>query len=436
MARKFICVTKDFSGYGFCFDKRLKGNGDKAIIACDPEDEYEDTPEKLEMYHNIGKGMIKVFDLNDIMKNREGFKDWYWIWDGNHHVEENELLCKEGFKVCLGGELMFKMENDRMFGIQLAEEMGIESPLWEEFSTAEEGVKFLEENEEKVFVFKPDAEESYLTTVPIISDAKKANKQLREFIKAIEIKSPFILQERVPGIEVNVEYFCVDGEPLSAQINLESKRISSDDKGCMCGCAFDVCRDVPLDSRIVKETVAKFLPFIKENKWTGLFDMNCIIGEDDIWFIEFCARLGFNAHPNYFTNVSKTDCFNTLADMVDGKYKPEVKRLWGASITGYVDHPHEGIPMFIPDEVKDKVYIFDGMKNEESDTILETGIDGHLVIVCGKGQRVKEAMEDALANMEKLEGIINLDYRADGAKDGYASSPIKRYDALVEWGYL
>ena len=58
------------------------------------------------------------------MKNRAEMRDWYWIFDGNHSVDENELLRSEGFKVGLGGELSYKMEKDREFGIELAEKYG------------------------------------------------------------------------------------------------------------------------------------------------------------------------------------------------------------------------------------------------------------------------------------------------------------------------
>ena len=278
--RKFCIVVEGFWGLGWALDQRNVEAGDEIIVACNPDkEEYGD--EEFKKYQNIGKGLVKrIVTLDEVMKNRQRMKDWYFVWDSNHSAEENEILRKEGFKVCLGGEIPFKMEDDRMFGIDLAESVGLKSPMWKECKTPEEGVQYLEENEDKAFVFKPEGGDSYLTTVPVISDAKKANEQMREFIKSVTLENYFILQERVAGTEVNVEFMCMDGEPVTAQIDLEAKRISSDDKGCLCGCAFSACRDVPLDCKLVTETVGRFKDYIRENHWTGFFDCNVIIGED------------------------------------------------------------------------------------------------------------------------------------------------------------
>ena len=430
--RKFCVVTRDFSGLGF----GLLNKTDDVIFATNPDlTKFKDKPEELEKYKKIGDGLVTKFALKDVMSRRSRMRDWYFIFDGNHSVNENEQLRREGFKVGLGGALSYKMENDREFGIMTAEKFGIESPLWEEFKTAEEGVKFLESHPDQAFVFKPNAaDESYLTTVPYTNDPQEANENMRDFIKAIDVKGGFILQEKVKGIEVNVEYFCVKGEVKSAQLNLEAKRISSDDTGTMCGCAFDVCRDLPLDSKLVQLTVAKIIPFIRESKYTGFADLNCIIGENEIWFIEWCWRTGYNAHPNYFMNLAEKDYLNTVADMVDGTYKAGAKRGWGASVTMYVDHPHEGIPMNIPEKLKDKVYLFDGMK--KNGLIVETGASNELLIVGEHGFTIKTAMENALEHAEKLRTITGVDFRKDGAREGFSSSPRERYAAIMELGYV
>ena len=172
--RKFCIVTKDFSGLGF----GLLNKEDEVIFACNPDmEKFKDKSEDFNRYKNVGKGMADVFLLSEIMENRKDMKDWYFIWDGNHSVEENETLRKEGFKVGLGGELSYKMENDREFGIELAEKHGIESPLWEEFQDNKKGIEFLKQYSNDAFFLKPNAvEESHKTTAPVGRDPKKANE--------------------------------------------------------------------------------------------------------------------------------------------------------------------------------------------------------------------------------------------------------------------
>lgn len=435
--RKFCLVTKDFSGLGFCLD--LRNKNDQVVIARNPCEKITSDSEEYSKYKNIGKDMLQIFDLEDVMNNRAKMKSWYFIFDGNHSVEENELLRKEGFKVGMGGELPYKMENDREFGIELAEKLGVESPLWEEFKTGEEGIKFLQQYKNDSFFFKPNAtDESHMTTPPIGKDPIKANEILQILLESIETKEGYILQKKVRGTEVNLEYFVVNGEPKSAQINLEVKRISEAslidgyEKGTLCGCAFDVCKNIELDNKLVEMTIGKLKPFLKEHNFTGFADMNFIIGENDIWFIEWCFRTGYNAHPNYFMNVSNKDYLNTIADMVDGTYKLDVKRGWGASVTIYTDHPHEGMPLVFPED-DNRFYLFDGMKKGKH--IVQTGISNELLIVGGYGDSIIEAIMDAYDNVSKV-SIIKSDYRSDGLKDDYNSSPIKRWRALGEMGFI
>jgi hypothetical protein len=273
--------------------------------------------------------------------------------------------------------------------------------------------------------------------VPRLHDPKKANENMRIFIKSMGFKD-YILQEMKKGIEVNLDCYFVKGEPKSVSLGLECKRVSSDDTGSMVGCSFDVVKDIPLDSKIVKMTIGKMFPYYKEKNITGFGDINCIIGDSDIWFIEKCERLGYNYHINYFKNIEKKDALNTLADMCDGTYKPETRRIWGATITTFVDYPHEGIPMQIPEDIKDKVYLMDGMVKDG--VLVQTGIhsgNNELAVVCGSDYEIKGAFQDALDKCEKLrDEIVNLDFRKDAIRDDYDSSPIKRYRALCEMGVL
>ncbi|MGA2875366.1 MAG: hypothetical protein ABSE82_07480 [Nitrososphaerales archaeon] len=430
--RKFVIVTKDFSGLGFALDERNKG--DKIVFAVNPDMEKLKENDEIEEFDNIGEGMIARFPLKEIMTRRSDFKDYYWVWDGNHSVEENELLRKEGFKVCLGGKRAFDLENDRESAIKLAEKYGLPSPEWKAFTSPEEGIAYLEAHPDKCYVCKPNNAESHLTTVPRMHDPKKANERMRVFIKSMGFKD-YILQEMVKGIEVNAECFFVDGEPKSASVTLESKRVSSDDTGSLTGCAFDICKDVAIDSTIIKATIGKMFQYYKDNKITGLGDANVIISGRKIYFVEKCERIGFNTHENYFINIEKKDMLNTFADMHDKTYKPDTAKIWGASICIYVDHPHKGIPMEVPDDIKKYVYLFDGMKKDG--ILVQTGASSEIAIVCGSDYEIKGAFADALEKCEKMrDEIINLDFRKDCIRDDYDSSPIKRWRSLEQMGYV
>ena len=432
--RKFVIVTTNWCALLFCQDKRNKDNGDEIIVATNPKPfKDEDARKKFE---SIGKGIVPSFALQDIMDRRERFREYEFVFDGNHSVKENTILRKEKFKVCNQDAMTFEMENDREKGILLAEEtFKIESPLWEEYKTGKEGIELLKEYPDNGFFMKPNAEdESHLTTPPVGKDGRKANEYLQMWLESIEFKKGFVLQKEIKGgTEVNLEYFCVNGEPISAQINFEVKRISEAslidgyEKGALCGCAYDVCRNIQLDHPLVLETLSRMKPFLREKHYTGFADLNIIIGENNIWFIEFCFRTGYNAHVNYFMNVSNKDYLNTMADMREGKYKPDVKKGWGASVTLYCDHPAKDIPVMIDDSVIEKVALFDGMKKGK--TVVQTGDSNEIAIIGGYGNTIERAIMDAYDNVSKVL-CAKSDYRSDGLKDNFNSSPIMRLKAI------
>jgi hypothetical protein len=229
--------------------------------------------------------------------------------------------------------------------------------------------------------------------------------------------------------------FFVDGEPISASVGLECKRISSDDTGRLTGCAFDCVRAIDIGSRLVQETIGKMFPYYKENKISGIGDVNVILDGRKVYFVEKCERLGLDYHVTLFTNIEKKDFLNTMADIYDKTYKPDVSKLWSTSVCVYVDYPHEGIPMQVPDSIKKDVYLFDGMMKDG--VLVQTGASSELMIVCGSDTDLKGAFANALEKCELLrDEIINLDYRKDCTRSDYDMAPLKRWQALSDMGYV
>ncbi len=394
----------------------------------------EDIPEELqtdfsEPRDEFAKGLAKCFPLKTLMEKRAKLKDWFWIWDSNHNWKENEILRKEGFKVFGGSKFCYDLENDRELGVKFAESTGLETPETKQFKSAQDGIKFLESREDEAFVFKANGQDDCsLTYVPINIDPIKANEELRHTISALNVND-FILQKKVMGTEVNVEMFVMNGEPVFAQANLESKKPMDADEGDATGCAFDVCWSVPLDSKLAQMTVMKFAPKLKEMKYTGFADANVIIDDDKAWFLEFCYRFGYNSHPNFFYNLSKDTALQFAANMIDGAFKADsVKDGFGASITVFSHKPKKGLPIYIPEGFNDKVYMIDGYK--EGENLVMSGGCQEICIVCARHFTIPTALEKALdyCNQLVIKGMFK---RHDAHKTDYPSSPQRRYEALV-----
>ena len=98
--RKFVIVTdENYAGMWFGI-KEIEENDCEVILAYKYSEEYDelsdDDKESLDIQ---GDGLIEKIPLDELMENREEYRDYYFMWDMNHNPEENTILRNEGFKV-------------------------------------------------------------------------------------------------------------------------------------------------------------------------------------------------------------------------------------------------------------------------------------------------------------------------------------------------
>lgn len=450
--KKFVVVTENFSGLGFA--KMIIDSGYTAIMACQPEEEKDleelaekdldemekahkqkELEEALEKFWKVGEGIVPRVHLKELLKEKDKFKDYYFLWDGNHNWEVADQLREEGFKVFGGQELTFKMEKDRQFGTEIIKKAGLQTPPTYEFSTIEEGLKFLDENLDKAFVFKPDdsGKGCFTTYVPDSVKKEAANRELYAYLASQDPEvGTYILQERKDGVETNFEVWIYKGRPFFAWCELECKRKLNQEEGEMVGCGQSLGFIVSLDCKGVEMTVGKLLPYFRN--YTGFIDMNVIVSDKELYFIEFCARFGYNAHPNLFLNLAQKPFCEIISDFVDGKtenFYDNFKYGFGATVSLYIDHPIKGYPIYIDPEIEDKFYHFDTFKEKEDEAneYSLAGYGNEVGIVCAHGYDMKSTAEQCIKNTEKIT-YPNHACRTDLDKDTYENSPLKRYTAL------
>jgi phosphoribosylamine--glycine ligase len=366
------------------------------------------------------------------MAKRDKLKDYYFIFDGNHNCEEGEILREEGFKVWGGSKFTDDLENDREYGMEFAESCGLHSPEQQEFSSAEEGIAFLEEHEEDAYVFKPNASsDNSKTYVPINQEGEKANKELQSFLEAFsndECTSSYILQKVVKGVEVNVEAYFINGKAVFAHANFENKKSYSEDMGRATGCAFDVDFEIGLDTELYQITVGLMADKLEELNYTGLADANVIIGDfNEVYFLEFCFRTGYNAAVNFHFNLCNKSFLETCSDMIDGVVDIKAKKGFGATITMFTDDFYTGLPIYIPEDIEKDVFLFDAY--EENDMMKMAGTSNEILIVCGHGYTISETLAEV---EEKCRKIVFKDryMRLDTWKHNTNRSPQRRFEAL------
>ena len=336
----------------------------------------------------------------------------------------------------MGSKFCFDLEEDRGFGLDFAESCGLHSPEWKEFTSDTEAISFLEANEDKAYVFKPCGDEDKSKTQPFYHtpEAANANKQCRRYVVSIfkNLKEKrFILQERKKGVEVNTEIFFSRGVPVLAQANLECKMMLNHDLGKPTGCVGDVCWKVPVDSPLIQMSCGKMTEKLAEMKYTGFADSNVIIGDDEVWFLEFCFRPGYNAHPSFFQSISKKTFLQTMADLIDG-VPVDAYPGFGGSVSLRCEMDHGGLPIYVPESNIDNVYFYDVYKDEtyeeEGDYLMGDG-DSDIGIVIDKAYTIENALHNAMDIAFKIKAP-GIGFRTDLHKKDFPLSPQSRYEAL------
>jgi phosphoribosylamine--glycine ligase len=436
---QFIWCTRDFSGLGFAV--KLQDEGCDVIVAFEPDPDQD--PEKDEAYSLVGSGIVEREPMAQVFKNRTKHRAAYWIFDSNYLWEYADKLRKEGFKVFGASELTSKMEHDRDYGVSIAKKSGLDIPPMQTFSDVQDAIAFLESQPNKAYVCKPDDADSHLTYVPQSETPEAANRELRAYLLSMDDGQEFLLQQKMRGVEVNVECFFYKGRPYFAWVELECKRKNSGDKGELTGCSQDLAFIVDMNAPIVANTVAKMFPYYENLKYTGFGDLNVILADNQVYFIEFCNRFGYDAHATLFSTLRIKPFREVLANIIDGKGIDDAytwfRKGFGAGIRLYLDNPKTGFPLFVSKDVKDRFYHYeayqDGNQEDPEQDFCLAGFGGEVGIITGFGYTMKDAAKNALENALKI-NYPCCAYREDLDEENYPSSPIKREQAISAMGLL
>lgn len=432
MSRKFVLVTQDSSGLGWT--KKLLEEGEQVILLKGPLQEPV-KPIEQEQYDRIGRGLVEVgYTDPETIASLRG-PATYWLFDRNVFPELADQLRADGQKVFGTSSLCERMENDRAYACGIANQYGLPSPPTYDFSNIDDGVSFLEQNENTAFVMKPNAsQDSFSTFVPFRENPDDANHELLCYLRnAPDPKEGYILQERKPGVEINVEVWLQNGEPFFAFCCMENKRKWNRDLGEMSGCAGDIVFPISLNTPIIARTIGRLLPFYQTRGYTGFADVNCIIGDNQTWFLEVCNRFGYNSHPNLFLTCALDGFGSIMADWMDGNVETIPQRFragFGASITCFIDHERVGIPLYLNPRMANRFFTFDGFLPGAD--VLLTGFGREIGIFTDHDYTIEEAAESCLNNLLYNEAVSYPDiaYRTDLHKADYHGAPIKRYSAL------
>jgi phosphoribosylamine-glycine ligase len=365
------------------------------------------------------------------------------IFDSTGNGELAEKIRKQT-PVIGDGLLSQRLEDDRLYGIQVMQACGIEVPRYETFDSPDDARKWIEE-QPKRYVYKPftpHGEEQDCDTTYVSESSEDLIRSL-DHLYEDSMHAPFLLQEVVTGEEISTEaYF--DGDQFRFHNHtLEEKKFMAGGYGPNTGCAGNLVWTTNGPNRLFSAGLGRTREFLRDHDYRGMVDLNTIVNEHHCYGLEFTPRFGYDASASIFSTLS-TGLGEFLWMTATGNPELEIrtKARWAASarysIPPYPEdmdgkHPR-GIPIkgVALEDAWHNFFLYDAMidRNGDGDMLCTAGVNGLVgcPIACGY------TPEGAWCGVERLTKELKIPNMQ--VRDDLQERTAKRLQAITEMGWL
>lgn len=410
-----LIVSKSGDAYGLA-TKLAEGGCDVGIYIHNPK------------ARNTGKGRLLPRKVSGPRTPAD-----FYVFDmvGLGHLAES--LGKGGKVVLGGGVLHDKLELDRGYGQKVATLTSVQIPESHAFTNTLEGIRFVQSSN-KLWVFKPNRNQSVVFTfVP-----SETNDSLISFMKSLPSNYSFLLQEKVEGVEVSTEGWFDGSKWVCFNHTCEHKRLMEGDKGPQTGCMGNVVWVCEQD-RLVDTVLIPLTSFLKEAKYVGPLDANCIVNEKGVWFLEWTARFGYDA-LQALGELLQMSWYDFLYGVATGTVKEvpfssdyaiAVRMALSPYPAEDADYSFlEGLKVLeVPKEAYKHLWLSDVMWKGDQPYV--AGVDGVLGCATARGTTLRECQRRVYRTLQNVVMCKDVMYRRDIGWDFE-----ERFGKLKEWGWL
>jgi phosphoribosylamine-glycine ligase len=423
------------NGDGIALAERFKKEGHKVWVYIDVKD-----------CRRMGDNLVDKVD--SMMRGMAENPDCV-IFDMSGAGELADRLRKAGVKVLGGSAFADKMETDRKFGIDLARQYGMKVPESSDFKDIEEAVKHIK-TKPKAYAIKMSGGESGCASSYVAKDAE----DMLEYIawqkdrKLIKPGMEFVLQEVIKGVEISTEVWFSDGRPLLPyNSTFENKKFLPGDLGPNTGCETSaVFPYLSSNPKIIEKTLRKTFKHMKELRWTGPLDVNCIVSERNYepYFLEWTPRIGYSA-IYALAAMLEGDLARFFYNVAHGTFQEvPIKNIWGTSLKLSVspyplerpelpDIEHrlysdiEGMRINAPEGPN--LWLIDAKKSKEGKRVV-AGVNGIVAECTGAGRSLHSAWLTSRSVFDSVEIPGKMGRYVDGGMRAYKDSK-----KIKSWGY-
>lgn len=378
---------------------------------------------------SVGDGLIERVSHWEPYMN---WADLIFCTDNTYYIHGLERFRDKGYPIFGPSIDTTKWEQDRIFGEEILDKVGIKTIPSQKFRKYDEAIAHVIKTNKR-FVSKPVGDGNKALSYV----AKKPHDlvyMLQKWKKDDSYGGEFILQEFRGGIEMAVGgWMGANGFSKWWCENWEFKKHMNNDLGVATGEQGTILR-YTLDSLLAEKVLKPLEDFLVALGYTGYIDVNCIIDEQGTpWPLEFTMRPGW---PLFQIQqiVHRGDPAQWMLDLVDGRDTLKVSEDVACGVVISIpDYPYchlsdketSGYPLFglemkdvITDVALSKCKWGKAPYSENDKVKLDVPMfvtaGSYVCTVLGKGKTVSEASENTKKTIKKKIEIPNSpSYRTD-----------------------
>ena len=422
-------ALNSYTGYGAWMTLRLLEEGHQVKYFLSEEE-----------YSNILKGICpKPTIISGKLKELPDYSKFDVSIFDLTGKEKQADISSIGCPTIGDGSLNKRLEEDRLYGIEIMEMAGINVPEYKTFTDTSAAKAYIAETKKR-YVYKPNGGQGQDTATTYVSED---SDDMLEYIDELFSKSkgsPFLLQEFISGIEVSIEGWFNGSDFYLVNFTLEEKKFMNKNKGPNTGCAGNLVGIFNnQEPKIFKEGLKKAADVLAILGYRGMIDLNTIVTEDKAYGLEWTPRFGYDASAAFI------QCYNgnfgqMLCDIASGKapeqsFRAEYCAGVRLSIPPYPSeiknkHP-EGVPIsgleLEPEELL-STFMYDVQVQNKK--LVSAGHSGLLLVPMGVGSVPADAFASMQSKVDNIK-IPDVQIRTD-----IEESVMKRYNQLVEWNWI
>jgi phosphoribosylamine---glycine ligase len=408
------------------------------------------------------KIFIKDADCKDIGdhivgKSESWEADVAWadviVFEDTGYGRHQDRLRKEGKLVVGGSELGDRLEDDRDFGQQTLQELGIKTLEFRDFTSFDDARAYIAQNPGR-YVLKPNGPAADFKSLAYASK-RRDSTDLLEMMGNLTAKWPknlkptFQLQKFAAGVEVAIGAFFNGQDWVTPLIvNFEHKKFLTGNLGPNTGeMGTSVLWEPNLENPLFRTVLAPVAQRLRDAHYHGYIDVNCIVNESGTWPLEFTCRFGYP-----ITQIITDGFRGPMGHFLEGLANGSVKsfRVGGRFSLGVVvavppfpfqskpeyDRYSKDLPVFgVSKERIDHVRLCEVKWDPEHNRFLTANESGYTLVVTGTGDTMEDAKRRAYGVLgdQTTSGVYlpNIMYRTDIGDRWARDEPLLR-----EWGYL